>query len=169
MPRIDGVSDECGDRRLSWTSHPWAEDRPARRVVFVAVVLIASAVAALAFGSLAAGAISLGFLFLSLSRYFTPSDYELTSDGVAVRHLGVRRFFPWSRFRRAALRPEGVFLSTFGRPRRLDVWRGCYLRCPVQREAVYAYARAHIPADENSPVRQPCAGDAAGPRTEPGR
>lgn len=133
---------------LSWTSHPWAEEPVWRRVLLVLLVLGASVLAADVFESAWVGLVSVGFLFVSLSRYFIPSTYELTSEGVRVRHFGLSRFYPWSRFRRAVLRSDGVFLGTFSRARRLDVWRGCYLRCPRNQDAVYSYARAHIPVDK---------------------
>jgi len=151
---------------LSWQSHAWAEDSPARRAALVALVVAASALAAYALDALWAGFASLGFLFGSLSRYFVPVVYVMDTDGVRVRHFGVGRFYPWSRFRRAALRREGVFLGTFDRPRRLDVWRGCYLRCPDRRTMVYAYARAHILVGPTAESDSPCSGDAASARAD---
>lgn len=136
--------------------------------MLVALILGAAALAGGAFGSVAVGLLSVGFLFLSLSRYFLPSAYELGPEGVRTRHLGMSRFFPWSRFRRVALRPEGVFLGTFDKARRLDVWRGCYLRCPHERDAVYAYARAHIPVESPSSGGRPRASDAAAARADSG-
>ncbi len=153
---------------FTWTSLPWKEDPPARKLALVALVVGASVLAAHAFGSVWAGVLSLGFLLLSLRHYFLPSLYELTPHGITTRHVGLSRSYPWSRFRRVALRREGVFLSTFSRPRRLDAWRGCYLRCPRDRDAVYRYARAHVSLGSDSTSCRPRAGDAAVAPTDAG-
>ena len=132
------------ESEMTWRSHPWAEEPPAKRAALVAAVLVASAIASIGVGALWAGLVSVGFLLLSVSRYLLPTTYVVNSQGVRVRFLGMNRAFSWTRFRRVALRPEGVFLGTFASPRRLDVWRGCYLRCPHDPESVYAIAQAHI-------------------------
>ena len=138
------------EREMTWRSHPWAEEPPAKRAALIAAILGGSAIAGIGIGAVWAGLVSAGFLLLSVSRYLLPTTYVVNSEGIRVRFLGMNRDFSWARFRRAALRPEGVFLGTFASPRRLDVWRGCYLRCPHDSKAVYAIAQAHIGVDSDS-------------------
>jgi hypothetical protein len=165
---MDVDSGTTNAETVEWTSHPWSDDSPRRRVMLVVLLAGASLVAAVAFGA-TAGFISAAVLFASLSRYFIPVTYVLASDGVSARYLGGHRRYPWSRFRRVALRPEGVFLGTFDGPRRLDAFRGLYLRCPHKRKAVFAYARAGVvvgpsPAGDRAPP-----GVAAAAGTDSGR
>ena len=146
---------------LEWTSHPWAEDNPSRRLLLVVMVAGGSAVAAYAFASLPVGILSAGILLASLSRYVIPSRYVVDADGVRVMHLGITRTHSWERFRRVVLRPDGVFLGTFSTVSRLDTWRGCFLRCPHQRNEVYAFAGARVMVEPGAAGDRPRAGDAA--------
>ena len=131
-------------REMTWKSHPWAEEPPARGTTLLALVMGFSALGGYVFGDPWVGILSFGVLLGSLSRYFFSTNYVLTSDGLRISHLGFNRKHTWGRFRRVALRPEGVFLGTFDRPKRLDVFRGCYLRCPRQRQEVYDYVKTRI-------------------------
>jgi hypothetical protein len=127
----------------------------------IALTFGASAVAGYAFQNAGVALISLGFLFVSLSRYFLPSAFLFDPSGARVSHAGVTRFFPWSRFRRVALRPDGIFLGTFSSPRRLDAWRGIYVRSSRNRDQVLAYARAHIGLGTAPRSSRPRSGNAA--------
>ena len=145
---------------LTWSSHPWADDSITRRVTLVGIVIGASVVAGVSMQSVWIGAISVAFLFGSISRYLFPVIYVLNADGVQTRFLGYSRYYPWSRFRRVSLRDEGVFLGTFSRPRRLDAWRGLYLRSPQQRDLVYAVARYRVNLDPSQANHESCVRDA---------
>ena len=152
------MTDSAG---LEWTSHPWSEDKPSRRAFLVVMLVAASAAAAAAFDSVLTGVLSGGILLASLSRHVVPTRYAIDPDGVRVTHLGITRTFPWTRFRRVALRADGVFLGTFDTARRLDTWRGCYLRCPNRRNEVHAFARARIMVEPGAAGDRPRSGDAA--------
>ena len=146
---------------ITFVSHPWREDAPLRRWSLVGAMVAASAVAGFGFGGHGIGLGAFGVLFLSLSRYFLPTFYEVNPRGVHARHLGVTRFHPWARFKRVALRRDGVFLSTFPRPTHLDAWRGLFVRASGNREQVYAFARAHISLEAPPRERQLCPGNAS--------
>jgi len=145
---------------LTWSSHPWAEDTVVRKTTLLAIVIGASLFAGVSMQSVWIGVVSVAFLFGSISRYLFPVICVLNADGVQTRFLGYSRYFPWSRFRRVALRDEGVFLGTFPRPRRLDAWRGLYLRCPQQRDLVYAIARYRVNLDPSQANHEPRVRDA---------
>ncbi len=151
------------NREIAWRSHPWMEEPPAKRAALIAAIVGASAIAGIGIGALWAGLVSAGFLLISVSRYLLPTTYVVNAEGVRVQFLGIDRALSWTRFRRAALRPDGVFLGTFATPRRLDVWRGCYLRCPHDRESVYAIARAHIAVEPDRNRDEPRVRDAGAP------
>jgi hypothetical protein len=108
------------------------------------VVVAVSAGAALSFEGLEYGLLSLAVLLVSLSSYFFPTHYQLGEAGVQVRHLGRSRLWPWAQFCRIDRCPEGIFLSPFARPSRLDSFRGCLLRAPRDPEAVRHFAQRHV-------------------------
>lgn len=64
---------------------------------------------------------------LSLSRWFLPTTYSLSDDGVAVTTPLGRRTTPWSAFRGFAPGRNGILLTRLNRPTLLDRWRGLYL------------------------------------------
>jgi hypothetical protein len=136
--------DDNGLAELRWTSHPWAEDTALRRMSLIVSIVAASAGAAFGLESLWMGFISLGLLLVSVSRYLLSTTYFVNKSGVEVRFAGMNRYFPWSRFRRVAKRQDGVFLGTFDAPRRLDAWRGVYVRYPQRRDLIYDVARKYI-------------------------
>jgi hypothetical protein len=110
----------------------------------MAVVGVVSAGAAFSFEGLGYGVFSLGVLLVSLSSYFCPTHYQLDEAGVQVRHLGRSRQRSWGEFRRLDPCREGVFLSPFVRPSRLDPFRGCLLRAPRDAEAVHHFVQRHV-------------------------
>jgi hypothetical protein len=158
MTTESSITGTAGDE-LAWKSHPWSDDPPVRRLLAVLLVTGFSVYGWWGFDSVGVGLLSFGFLFVSLFRYFCPTMYRLAPDGVHISILGMGRHHSWARFRRVAKRPEGAFLGTFDTPRRLDVWRGCYVRCPEMREQVLEYARTQIRLAQDSGRNQARSGD----------
>lgn len=88
------------------------------------------------------------FLLVTLGSFFFPTRYRVDEEGVEMRNLGV----PWRRrfeeLKRLEEDPRGVFLSPFAEPKRLEEFRGLYLRCPeALRERLLAALRTRIGAD----------------------
>ncbi|MCC7262069.1 MAG: hypothetical protein IT369_06045 [Candidatus Latescibacteria bacterium] len=133
-----------GAAGLGWTVHPLREEPWPKSAALGGVVAGVAAVAALSFEGVEYGLLSLGVLLASLSSYFCPTHYQLDEAGVQVRHLGRSRQRPWAQFCRIDRCREGVFLSPFARPSRLDSFRGCLLRSPRDPERVRHFAQRHV-------------------------
>ncbi len=132
---------------LAWTAHPLREEPAWKSAALGAVIVGLSALAASGFGGAVYGLISLVVLAGSTARYLLPTRYVLDDREAAWRHLTWRRR-SWSAFRRIDRHADGIFLSPFRRPSRLDSFRGVYLRFGpgVDADAVVALARARVPA-----------------------
>lgn len=130
---------------LAWTVHPARQEPVLKTVLLCAAIAGFSTLTAVGFGHPAYGLIYLVVLTGSMARYFLPTRYAVDGRGVTWR-LVVRRHRPWSAFRRVDARDEGLFLSPFTRPRRLDAFRGLYLPWGPQADgpAVDRLARAHV-------------------------
>ena len=91
--------------------------------------------------------ISLLALAGATARYLLPTRYILDEREAAWRQLTWRRR-SWSTFRRVDRHADGIFLSPFRRPSRLDSFRGVFLRFGpgVDAGEVVALARARVPA-----------------------
>jgi hypothetical protein len=137
-------ADAVDQPAIYWTVHPLAEEPWTRTAALVLLTAGASAAAAIGFEGLGYGVLSLGVLGASMARYWLPTRYRLDDQGAWVIHLGRRRHWPWAGVRRVEILRRGVFLSPFGRPSRLDSFRGCYLRCGVNRAEVAGFAEKHL-------------------------
>ncbi len=136
---------ESSHPELRWSVHPLQEEPPAKSALLLMIILGLSAAVTASFNSGSYGFLTFALLTASLSRYFFPTRYAIDATGVQTSHLGVRRNIPWAQTRRYRIYPDGVFLSPFNRPNRLDPFRGCFLRFGDNRDEVLQFVRSCIP------------------------
>ena len=129
---------------LCWTSHPLKKSKKKTALLLVSLFLIWSLV-------FWASSYSWAFLFLavlvltgSLSPYFFPTRYELTPDKVRVHFLAAKKERGWSEFRSYYSDKNGVFISPFAGPSRLENFRGLYLRFNGNKEQVLEFVKSKI-------------------------
>lgn len=90
--------------------------------------------------NLPVGFAAAALVFISMSRFFFPTYYRLSPDGISVRFARRTERYEWSRFRRIKLERHGLLLSPFTKPSVLDEYRGLYIRCTRDnRELVSRY------------------------------
>jgi len=130
---------------LRWRSHPVVDDYP-RSVLLVALVVLAGVGTGISFGGVGYAVLAAAVLVGSLGRYFAPTRYELDAEGVWVRFLGHVRRVSWGDIRRVSVHREGVFLSPFERPTRLDAFRGTFLRFAGNRGEVVSFVETQMAA-----------------------
>ena len=132
--------------RCSWISHPLVEEPWPKSAALVAAILAFSALAAATFEGLMYGAIALAVLSGSMSRFLLPTSYEIGGSGIAVSHLFRRRLRTWEEIRRVEVREDGLFLSPFPRPSRLDSYRGLFLPASgMEVEQLQELVGRHVP------------------------
>jgi hypothetical protein len=133
------------DKGLSWVVHPLTQESPHKSAALVACIAAFALLAAASLDGALYGVISLVVLTLSTIRYFLPTRYRVDSAGVAWRLL-VEHHRPWHQFARVEERPDGLFLSPFTHPTRLDAYRGLHLRFSphVDGAAVAALVRSRV-------------------------
>lgn len=129
---------------LCWEDHPLRSESPFRSAALAGLIAVSAVAAAVGFGHWIYGAFSLVVLLLSVSRYLFPTYYKLDGTGVASRHLGLGRSRRWDEFYRVDECADGLFLSPFERPRRLDTFRGIFLRFHQNREEVVYFVRRYV-------------------------
>jgi hypothetical protein len=130
-------------RTLEWSCHP-VKRRP---WVSVAVTLLITLVGVGVYNWTA----STGFavfgvvvLLLSLSRFYFPTTYRLSDRRIMVKTTMQTVYKDWSRFRSVWPDKNGVLLSPFAEPSRLENYRGMYLMFDNNRDDVVAFIRARI-------------------------
>ena len=134
-----------GMEELRWTAHPFLDEPRAKSGLLLAIVLGLSAAVSISFGGGGYGFLTFGLLTASLSRYFLPTRYKLSATGACISRPGVRRQVPWAQVRRFSVHPDGIFLSPFDRPSRLDAFRGHFIRFGENREEVIRFVQTQLP------------------------
>ena len=127
---------------FSWRSHPARQGGRRLAIALGALVLIPVGLFLL-YGPFF-GALALVILGISLFPYFLPTDYVLYAGGLESVFLRVHRRFTWRQFRSYYPDKNGVLLSPFTRPSRLENFRGIYLRFDGRSAEVLAIISQHI-------------------------
>ena len=132
---------------LDWTAHPLRDEPAWKSAALGAAIVGFSGLAAASLGGALYGLISLAVLAASTARYLLPTRYVLDDREAAWRQLTWHRR-SWSAFRRVDRHDDGIFLSPFRRPSRLDSFRGVFLRFGpgVDADQVVSLARARVTA-----------------------
>jgi hypothetical protein len=68
----------------------------------------------------------------------------LDEEGITVKGTTVKRNKKWTEFRSYYKDKNGVFLSPFPRPTRLENYRGLYIRFSENEEEVMDFVSSHI-------------------------
>jgi hypothetical protein len=77
--------------------------------------------------------------------FWAPTRFELTQEGMAITGpLPLRQFRPWDQFRAFEVAGNGVLVTPFRQPSRLDNFRGVLLRTTDNREAVVDFLQAVV-------------------------
>lgn len=132
-----------GEPQESWTVHPLCDSW--KRSVLLFLFLIAVFFAVYFFWrSVWVTLFSALLLVGSLYRYFVPFRFELYADGLVVTSLFYRVTKSWSDFRSFYVDRNGVFLSPFAKPSRLENFRGLYVRFGANRLEVIDFIKQKI-------------------------
>lgn len=120
---------------LEWTSHP-ARKRP---LITILLVIFLTALVLIVYSlteSYLFTAIGAVVLWGSLTQYFMSTRFILSEQGVKVRYVINKIEKPWSQFRTYYRDKNGVLLSPFVRPSRMENFRGLYVRFDNNQDEV---------------------------------
>ncbi len=99
--------------------------------------------------------LALAILGGSLGTYFFPTECILYAGGLETRFIGVTRRFAWDQFRSFYPDRNGVLLSPFPVPSRLENFRGLFVRCSGNRDAVLSIVRERVPLPTKEQTKTP--------------
>lgn len=77
----------------------------------------------------------------SILPYFLPTKYKITKDGIVVNSLFTKQKKRWEYYRSFYVDKNGVFLSPFRKPTRLENFRGIYIRFHKNKDDVVEFIR----------------------------
>jgi len=136
---------------ILWRVHPLTENAW-RSIALISVLLIVLAGVFLVLKHPFWVFLSAVLLGIHLRSFFLPTTYLLTNEGLEVIRLVGSYCASWSHYRSFCVDKNGVLLSPFAKPNRLENFRGNFILVPKDwREDVIAFLRKHL--DEMEKVR----------------
>lgn len=112
---------------LKWSSYPFKKNKLISFMV-IGFLIFVSVLVYLITISLIFFFLAVIILFFSMASFFFPTHYELTKDKIKVKFLLTKSIKPWENYKSYYPDKNGVFLSPFLTPSRLENFRGIYLR-----------------------------------------
>ena len=112
---------------LSWTVHPIVENWRKSVLLGLFLVLLLFGIY-LGFQSIYVALISGIVLLGSLYKYFLPFHHQCEADRLIITSCCYRLERSWETFRSFYVDANGILLSPFARPTRLENFRGVYVR-----------------------------------------
>lgn len=143
------VPDDPGESELlCWRSIP--AHRSARTTILVVLTILGVPLVLFWWYGAFFGLLGLAILGGSLLSFFLPTDYRLTSTSIYRRYLGILQKRNWSEFRSFYPDKNGVLLSPFIQPSRLENFRGLYLRFEGNATQVLTLVKSMISPDKDA-------------------
>lgn len=137
-------SQKHNGHELRWRCHPMKR----RPWVTIAVTAFVGLVAVLVYyateHSQAFATLALVVMFASLAKFYFPTKYKLTDKHVIVKTTTQTLTKEWAQYRSCHTDKNGILLSPFTRPTRLENFRGLYLMFANNRDVVIAFVKAHL-------------------------
>ena len=94
------------------------------------------------------GMITLVFL-LFLWPVIVPTKFILSDEGITVDHLVYKRNFSWDQFKKFSAEKNGIFLSPFEKPSRIENFRGIFLIFNNNKDEVTAFVKGKMTKSPN--------------------
>jgi hypothetical protein len=134
---------------LKWSSHPVKR----RTTVSILVVLFLLAVWVVVYvttSSILLTGLAVIIMLGSMSSFFLPTNYELDQEKVKIRFFFTNREREWSAFRSFYVDKNGVLLSPFAKPSRMENFRGVYVRFGRNKDQVVDFVRTKMEQKEGA-------------------
>jgi hypothetical protein len=134
---------------LKWSSHPVKR----RTTVSILVVLFLLAVWVVVYvttSSILLTGLAVIIMLGSMSSFFLPTNYELDQKKVKIRFFFTNREREWSAFRSFYVDKNGVLLSPFAKPSRMENFRGVYVRFGRNKDQVVDFVRTKMEQKEGA-------------------
>ena len=129
--------------QLTWEVHPLRENWMRSALLLLFLLLLFLGIYWL-FQSVSVSLLSAIFVTGSLYKYFVPFRFELYEHQLIVTAPFYRLTKPWSGFRSLYVDKNGVLLSPFAKPSRLENFRGVYVRFGANQSEVVDFLKAKI-------------------------
>ena len=137
----DKVEDEGAV--LNWRCHP-VRRRPVVSMAVTAFIVLVGLLVYFATDSRGFTVLALVILFASLAKFYFPTEYRLSDKNIKVKTTTQTLVKEWSMYRSYYADKNGILLSPFARPSRLENFRGLYIMFEKNRDEVTAFVKERI-------------------------
>ena len=128
---------------LSWTVHPMRR-KPVVALLVTVFIFVVSMLAYMTTDSKTFGTLALVVLFASLAKFYMPTTYRLSDARITIKTMTQTIHKSWSQFRSFYPDKNGVLLSPFPGPSRLESFRGIFLIFDRNRDQVVEFIKPRI-------------------------
>ncbi len=128
---------------LRWSTHPMKSSTTVS-VLVVLFLLVVWFLVYLTTFSLLLTILAVVIMLGSLSPFFLPTYYELDDERIKVRFLFNTKEREWRGFRSFYVDKNGILLSPFEKPSRLENFRGLYVRFNQNKDEVLGFVRSKM-------------------------
>lgn len=128
---------------LQWTVFP-VKDEKKKTLWLLPLLGFLVVLVYLSFGNVFWVVFAMVLLVGSLSGFFTKTRYRFDSEGVDIKRTFHRVHKKWEYFRNFYVDENGIFLSPFKKPSRLENFRGIFVKFGDNREEVVSFVREKI-------------------------
>ncbi len=138
-----GGDEKESSQVLEWVCHP-AKKNP--KVTIIVSIFIAVLIVVVYFITYSPWFCLLAFLILfgSLASFYFPTHYRLTDKEIIIKTKAQTLIKKWSQYRTYYPDKNGVLLSPFVRPTRLENFRGLYIKFWYNKDEVVAFVKEQI-------------------------
>jgi len=140
------TSDDCVS--IQWSCHP-VKRRPLFSAAITLFVLLVIAMVYNTTQSAFFGLLAFIVMFVSLAKFYFPTHYRLSDKGVTVKTTTQTVTKTWSDYRSFYPDKNGILLSPFVEPSRLENFRGLFIMFNNNREEVISFVKSHIGQTSN--------------------
>ncbi|MCK4385300.1 MAG: hypothetical protein KAW52_03465 [candidate division Zixibacteria bacterium] len=132
---------------LRWSTHPVKRNTKISILVILFLLVVWFLVYLTTFSPLLT-ILSVVIMLGSLSPFFLPTYYELGDEKIKVKFFLNTKEKEWSMFRSFYVDKNGVLLSPFEKPSRLENFRGLYMRFNRNKDQVVDFVKSRITMKE---------------------
>lgn len=127
---------------MEWTSHPYIENK--KKTTLLAVFLWVLFIGLYVWFKLWGLIIGILLIGSAVYPYFIPTRYKFDEEYIVIKGLFMQRKREWGEFRSFYPDKNGIFLSPFPKPTRLENYRGIYIKFGDRRNEVIEYVKRKI-------------------------
>jgi hypothetical protein len=138
----EGASKSDGPS-LEWVSHPARKNMKVAVLTTAFLIILVVVVYFLTYSPWFA-ILAFIILFGSLLPFYFPTRYRLTDEDIVIKTTAQRLVKKWSQYRTYYPDKNGILLSPFLRPTRLENFRGIYIRFANNKEEVMAFVKRRM-------------------------